>query len=254
MNIPVLMYHGIHDVPGRDGCFDAVYSITCNQFEQQMQWLADNGYNTVTCAEITDLPPNEKAVVITFDDGDLSNYTVSLPVLQKFGMTAEYFITTDWIDTEHYMSPAQLRALDEAGMSLQSHAVTHRYLNDLSDEEILEELRGSKKLLEQILGKQVTGLALPGGRGGDKVVRMAREQGYLYLCNSELGINTGKSDPFALKRIAVTRQMGMESFKRLVAGNRWEFGRRVIRQRVLDSMKMFLGNRLYEKVRSGFLG
>ncbi len=248
------MYHGIHDVTGRDGHFDPVYSITRQQFEQQMRWLAESGYSTITCAEIRDVPSDKKAVVITFDDGDLSNYTVSLSVLRELGMTADYFITTDWIDIECYMNPVQLRALDEAGMSVQSHARSHRYLNDLGDNELAEELSGSKQMLEEILGRPVIGLALPGGRGGDNVVKVAREAGYLYVCNSELGINSPKDDLFALKRIAVTRQMGIVSFKRLVSGDRWEIGRRVLRQRILDNMKAVLGNRLYEKVRARFLG
>ena len=254
MNIPVLMYHGIHDTPGRDGRFDSVYSITRHQFEQQMRWLADNGYNTVVCSEINETPPDKKRIVITFDDGDLSNRTVSLPVLQELGMTAEYFITTDWIGTEDYMNPAQLRELEQAGMSLQSHAKSHRYLSDLTEEELTEELVGSKQALEQIIGRQVTGLALPGGRGGENVVQMAKQAGYHYVCNSEFGVNAAGTDPFALKRIAVTRQMGMEPFKRLVSGNKWELGRRLLRQQLLDSMKTVLGNRLYEKVRAGFLG
>lgn len=250
MNIPILMYHGIHDVPGQDGRFEPVYSITRRQFERQLAWLADNGYQSVTCARLEEWNSDARIVVITFDDGDLSNYTVSLPLLQKYGMCADYFITTDWIDSEEYMSPNQLRELDRAGMSVQSHARSHRYLSDLTAEELSEELNGSREVLEQILGKPVTGLALPGGRGGERVVRMARDAGYRYVCSSELGVNSGGGNRFALQRIPVTRQMELEQFARLVTGDRWEIGRRVLRQRILGRMKKLLGNRLYERLRS----
>ncbi len=247
------MYHGIHDTPDEEGCFDPVYSITRRQFEQQMRWLDENGYETLLYAELDTPRSGKNSVVITFDDGDVSNYTVSLPVLQQLGMTAEYFITTDWIGTACYMNAEQLRALHRAGMALQSHAKSHRYLNDLAEKDLEDELIGSKRRLEQIIGRPVTGLALPGGRGGVKVLQIARESGYRYVCNSELGINTAHSDPFSLKRIAITRQMSLEQFRRLVTGNRWEIGRRLLRQRMLDGMKRVLGNTLYERVRSRFL-
>ncbi len=252
--IPVLMYHGIHDEAGRDGSFEPVYSITRKQFEQQLQWLSDNGYRTITCGRINNVPADGKHVVITFDDGDLSNRTVSLEMLQSRAMCAEYFITTDWIGTRDYMSAAQLVELDDAGMSVQSHAKSHRFLNDLDDrEEIREELAVSKQVLEQILGRQVTGLALPGGRGDRRVLRVAREVGYHHVCNSELGLNPAGCDPFTLRRIPVTRNTSLEQFRRLVTGDRWEMGRRRVRQQILGGMKRLLGNRIYERVRSGIV-
>ncbi len=250
--VPILMYHGIHDTPDDEGRFDPVYSISRRQFEEQLRWLQENGYRTVTCAGLAGIEPDDKAVVITFDDGDRSNYTVSLDCLRDRGMTAEYFITTDWIGSEHYMNPEQLRTLDRAGMSVQSHGKSHRYLSDLSDEELEEELRGSKQTLEGILGKPVEGLALPGGRGNGAVTRQAQEAGYRYLCTSRLGLNSlAELKPYALKRIAVTRQMELVLFQRLVRGDRWELGRRIARQRLLDGAKRLLGNRLYERLRGG---
>ncbi len=252
--IPILMYHGIHDSPDEDGLFDPVYSITRKQFGEQLQWLVENGYRTVTCADLATLEAGEKGVVITFDDGDRSNYTVSLTMLQERGMIAEYFITTDWIGGEHHMAPGQLLELRRAGMSIQSHGKSHRYLSDLPAAELEKELEDSKRELEQVLGETVTGLALPGGRGDGDVCRRAKAVGYRYLCTSQLGLNPqGEIDPYALKRIPITRQMTQEQFQRLVKGSALELGRRVIRQRLLDGAKRLLGNRLYEKVRGGMI-
>ncbi len=249
--IPILMYHGIHDRPGEGGSFEPVYSITRREFGAQLQWLADNGYRTATCRQMEDLAADGKHVIITFDDGDLSNRTVSLEMLQRHSMCAEYFITSDWIGTPGYMSATQLMELEGAGMSVQSHARSHRFLSELDDQEIREELAGSKRTLERILGRPVTGLALPGGRGDRRVVRVAREVGYRYLCNSELGLNSPGCDPFSLRRIPITRGMDLDTFRRLVTGDRWEMGRRRARQLVLAGLKRVLGNRLYVRLRSG---
>ncbi len=250
--VPVLMYHGIHDSPQDEGLFDPVYSITRRQFEAQLQWLEENGYRTVTCAELMEHEPGDRLAVITFDDGDRSNYTVSLPMLRERDMVADYFITTDWIGGEHHMSAGQLRALEAAGMSVQSHGKSHRYLSDLPAAELEEELVGSKRALESILGGPVKGLALPGGRGDERVSRQAGAAGYDYVCTSRLGLNPpGGLEPYALRRIAITRQMELDTFQRLVRGDRWEMGRRLARQWLLDGAKRLLGNRLYERLRGG---
>ncbi len=250
--VPVLMYHGIHDSPQDEGLFDPVYSITRRQFEAQLQWLEENGYRTVTCAELMEHEPGDRLAVITFDDGDRSNYSVSLPMLRERDMVADYFITTDWIGGEHHMSAGQLRALDAAGMSVQSHGKSHRYLSDLPAAELEEELVGSKRVLESILGGPVKGLALPGGRGDERVSRQAGAAGYDYVCTSRLGLNPpGGLEPYALRRIAITRQMELDTFQRLVRGDRWEMGRRLARQWLLDGAKRLLGNRLYERLRGG---
>ncbi len=39
----------------------------------------------------------KKSVIVTFDDGHESDYTLALPLLRKFNFKATFFITTDWI-------------------------------------------------------------------------------------------------------------------------------------------------------------
>jgi len=75
-----------------------------------------------------------------------------LSVLQKFGFSASFFVTTDWIGTPGYMSAEQLRGLKAVGMSVQSYAKTHRFLDRISPEEQFAEIDASKKTLEGILG------------------------------------------------------------------------------------------------------
>ena len=93
--IPVLMYH--HLVP------DDVYEemnfqengavVKLSDFSSQMNWLHDNGYNTIFISELVDLVKSEeelppKTVVITFDDGYESNYVYAYPILRSLGMKA----------------------------------------------------------------------------------------------------------------------------------------------------------------------
>ena len=79
--LPVLMYH--HVVPDGQACNDM--TVTAGRLEQDLRWLAENGYETVLPRELAAGEPlPEKPVLITFDDGYRSNYDYAYPLLQKY--------------------------------------------------------------------------------------------------------------------------------------------------------------------------
>lgn len=81
VRMPVLMYH--HIVPDGQRCNEM--TITAGRFEQDLQWLSENGYHTVLPRELAaGQPLPEKPVLITFDDGYRSNYDLAFPLLQKY--------------------------------------------------------------------------------------------------------------------------------------------------------------------------
>lgn len=250
---PVLMYHGIHDSDEEPGRFDSVYSVSRKQYIEQLDWLQDNGFRACTLTQADEAGDDEKLVIITFDDGDITNFTEGLKPLQERGMLAEFYITTDWIDNDFSMSAEQLRKLDQVGMAIDSHGKTHSYLSDLDDVEMRLELEESKRKLEDILGHEIITIALPGGRGDQRTTAIAKDLGYKKLCTSVLGYNNKKSDPFKLNRLAVTRQLSLEDFASLVSADGRVMRKMKLRQFILTSMKTVLGNKLYEVVRSKFL-
>lgn len=85
VTVPILLYHHISDRPG---------DITLQKFREDMENLAKAGYTAVFLEDLqifieegTQLP--EKPVVITFDDGYLSNYQYAWPVLKELGMKGD---------------------------------------------------------------------------------------------------------------------------------------------------------------------
>ena len=98
--LPVLMYHGLHASADDPGRFDPVYSVTPEEFRRQLDWLVENGYRAVRLRDLETPDNSAKAVVISFDDGDVSNRTVALPLLKERGLAAEFFVTADFVDQE----------------------------------------------------------------------------------------------------------------------------------------------------------
>lgn len=248
--ISILMYHGIHSGPDDDGAFDPVYSVTPERYARQLDEIVAATDRVALLAATMPQPAPGKTAVITFDDGDLSNATRALGPLCDRGLTAEFFVTTDRIGDAHSMSEAQLRELVACGMSVQSHGKTHRYLSDVSATELREELVASKARLEDITGTPVESIALPGGRGGVRVRRMAAEVGYRWVCGSRLGVNEAGADPHDLKRVAVTSGMNDAEFRSLMLGSGVAYWQRRLRQGGLDALKKVLGNDRYDRLRS----
>ena len=251
--LPVLMYHGLHASEADPGRFDAVYSVTPENFRRQMDWLVEHGYRAVRLRDLETLDASTKAVIISFDDGDVSNYTVALPLLKERGLAAEFFVTADFVGQPGMLTPAETRALAEAGMGVQSHGCTHRFLEDLDDASLASELRESKRRLEAASGTAVDALALPGGRGGERERRLAHELGYRHILNSVPGANHGWREGEYLERVAITRTMSLDEFASLVAWRgvapRWQR----LRFRLLRLPKRILGNQRYERWRSRVL-
>jgi peptidoglycan/xylan/chitin deacetylase (PgdA/CDA1 family) len=252
--LPVLMYHGLHVDAQSHGRYEPVYSVRPTEFAAHLDWLVEHGYRSVRLRDLTVATTNEKNVVISFDDGDVSNAQVALPLLRERGMVAEFFVTSDFVGQTGMLTAADVRTLVEAGMSVQSHGRSHRFLEDLNPTELDTELRDSKRLLEAATGVSVDALALPGGRGGERERIAALDAGYRYLLNSEPGPNRSRAPGRYLQRLSVQRGMQLDDFATLVTwrGLRPRIAR--LRYHALALPKVLLGNRRYEQLRARVLG
>lgn len=251
---PILMYHGVHDRSDDAGNFDPIYSVSVQNFIEQLECLRRAGYQFCLINNALESGDGTRRVVISFDDGDISNFTVALPILMERGIKAEFFVTTDRIDKKGSLTKDQLVDMHEHGMSVQSHGVTHRFLSELSPQELLAELAGSKNILESAMGVEISKLSLPGGRGNYNVLRAARKTGYSHVCNSVFGQNHEKSDSYHLKRVAIKRNMTINEFQKIVEGRGAYYWRSVVKQRVLAIAKKLLGNTRYDKLRLMIIG
>lgn len=254
--LPILMYHGLHADPQSHGRFDPVYSVHPEAFARQLDLLVSEGWSTVSldAAGIGHrLPSQARQLVITFDDGDVSNVEVALPLLAERGFTAHFFITSGFIDQPGMLSSADVRTLADAGMGIGSHGATHLFLEDLGPEALDAELRESRLRLQQASGRDVTSLALPGGRGGERERRVATAMGYQHLLGSVPGPNQPPRAGQWLERLAVTRDMDDAKFAALVGWKGLRPRLALARFHALALPKRMLGNAAYEKIRARLL-
>jgi peptidoglycan/xylan/chitin deacetylase (PgdA/CDA1 family) len=157
----ILTYHEIAAKPS-----SYVYSATTAQLAEHLKILQ----------RLPDGIPNPG---ITFDDGHSSHHRYAMPLLEEAGMKAIFFITCGWSGTRpEYMSWKQLSELANAGHQVHSHGWSHALLTHCGLEQLTEELRRSRRELEDRLGRVVDAISMPGGRFNRRVLEACEREGY----------------------------------------------------------------------------
>ncbi len=209
--IPVLYYHAVRNEAGNELCMPP------EELEAQMQYLAQNGYHSLTLDQFyeglsTQKGFPEKGVVITFDDGYVDNFTNAFPILKKYGFKATVFMVTDYADHSGYLSWEQMKTMEEAGWQIEGHAVSHPSLSDLSSDALDYELKESKLLLEEHLKKTVKSLAYPYGIYNAQVVKKAEDLGYTMGFTTERGWARLGQSLMRVPRVYCYAGMGTDEF------------------------------------------
>jgi len=129
VRVPVLMYHAVgDDCWGEESLF-----VKPEELEKQLQYLSENGYETIFFEDLSHIEQYEKPVLLTFDDGYDDNAETLLPLLQKYGMKATVFLIAGDVGKPHKLTRAQLAELVQSGLvSIQSHGWSHRNMAVLS--------------------------------------------------------------------------------------------------------------------------
>jgi peptidoglycan/xylan/chitin deacetylase (PgdA/CDA1 family) len=213
-SVPVLMYHSIDYEKGNE------LRIPKDKFREQMQYLKDNGYTTITVSELYDFlknnnPVPKKSVVITFDDGYEDNYINAYPVLKEFGFKATIFVVTSTVDKDsNCLTSSELKEMSKNGIDIESHTVNHDKLSQLSYEMQLNTLKESKIFLENVLGKKIYYIAYPYGDWNDNTVKAVESCGYKLAFTTESGWANKDQGIYKLHRVYISNNHDMKEFQR----------------------------------------
>jgi peptidoglycan/xylan/chitin deacetylase (PgdA/CDA1 family) len=190
-------------------------SVSPAVFDTQMQWIADHGYTTVTMDTAADILAGKrndiaKPVVITFDDNNLTQYTLALPILEKYHQIAVFYLVTNRLANAGVIDAERAKDLHRRGMDVESHSVTHSTLTALSLKRLDQELVESKKTLEALLGKTVSHIAYPSTAHNKTVRAHAAAAGYVTGTIMDPRPAKGTDDLFKLPRIMMTDETRLE--------------------------------------------
>jgi len=251
--IPILMYHEIYRLEERDrhrGLTNPAYNTKIGFFRTQMAYLYENKIKALTIGEFLSKKssPDERAICLTFDDGWLGNYLYAYPILKKYGFKATFFISTGLIGKPLYMTWGQLEGMQAAGMSVQSHTVTHYPLVLWGEERVVFELSESKKVIEEKLGQEVRHLSLPHGIKNERTWNLAQEIGYKSICTSDVSFQAWKTNGPWLRRIPIGDGISEKKFQLIVQRKNRAIWGITITRGLKNMLRSMIGMNKYRKL------
>ena len=216
----ILCYHSV------DACWDHPLAVTPPALAEQAAWLS-RSRRVLPLSEAIPrldasgrLPRGEAA--LTFDDGFADMYTEALPVLTRLKLPATMFLVAatltpegkavDWVRASgneqlRTLTLDQVLEMQDAGVDFQSHSWAHRDLIDLSFDECVRDLRESRELLSDLLGRSIPLLAYPRGLHDEHVRRAAELAGYTHAF--ALPEQAEEPGPYAVPRVGIFRGNGL---------------------------------------------
>jgi peptidoglycan/xylan/chitin deacetylase (PgdA/CDA1 family) len=163
---------------------------------------------------ILDLVYNKPNVLLTFDDGNISDVELALPALLQRGLTASFFLCSGRLNQPTFLSSEHVKYLVDQGMHIGSHGISHRSWRGLSRYELQTELSKSRQELEDICGMPVNKVACPFGGYNRTVLRAIKTAGYFQVYTSDDGWT--ESSSWFQARNTILRSYTIEDVAKLV--------------------------------------
>ena len=197
-NVPIMMYHGIHNVTDNEYTGGNVdkdgYQRTTQAFINDLEFYYNSGYRMIRLEDyvngIIDVEAGYSPIIITFDDGLSNNLKVTgldsdgniiidpncaVGVLESFkqkypdyNVTATFFINGGLFNQSEYNEKI-LNWLVDNGYDIGNHTYSHVDFTTVSKEKSVQEVGSMYNLLDKYIpGKYVNIVALPFGSPYDK--------------------------------------------------------------------------------------
>ncbi len=228
--LPVLMYHRVApETPEAGGR----WATTPWAFEEQLAWLCDQGYESVSieewevaCANDVALPG--RRVLITFDDGLRDFADHALPLLMAYGFRADMHIVTGHVGGSNswegpgfprypLMDWQTILDLPRHTVTLGSHSVNHAAFAALDPVTAIGRNAEEQSRAGGSLGRPVTRIAYPYGSMDDATWSLAVAAGYDYAYTTDERLAERDRNLMHIPRLEIRGGLGIDRFAWLVS-------------------------------------
>jgi len=227
VRVPVLMYHYISAPPPDADVYRRDLSVTPANFEQQLRYLADNGYTTVTLKDLVyhlalGSPMPERPVILTFDDGYRDNFIHAYRLLRRFNSVGTFFLVTSFIDENRsgYLTWGQVRVMHRGGMEFGSHTFSHPDLRGQGVDYLVWQIVGSQEAIAERIEEPVRLFSYPAGFYDQPVIDVLHSAGFWAAVTTQQGARHASDSLYELKRIRVRGDDTLEEFAAKLAYDR----------------------------------
>ncbi|MDQ2727739.1 MAG: polysaccharide deacetylase family protein [Actinomycetota bacterium] len=204
-----MTYHNV----GSDPTDITDYYVSPELLRNHLSWARQWGTHFVDLLELSEAVAAGRNVdgwaAVCFDDSLAGVHHDALPVLVDLGVPATVFTVSAelgndppwWPGAERVMTSGEVEEWSAAGLRVASHTRTHASLTDIPAAQVSEEIKGSRRQLEDLVQGPVTLFAYPYGHYNPLARAVAAEAGYLGAYTFLNGRVTPETDTFRLPRL-----------------------------------------------------
>jgi peptidoglycan/xylan/chitin deacetylase (PgdA/CDA1 family) len=222
--VPILTYHVIA-TPVAGAPFPGLY-VPQAEFAAQMHALADAGFHAVTLDEVeaawngrARLPP--KPIVLTFDNGYRTQYTVALPILRRLHWVGDEDLQLAGLPpAQGGLSTLDVHALVANGWELDTQGYDHVDLRALDAAQLHFQVATTRRTLRKRYDVPVNWFCYPSGDFDANVVTAVRAAGYVGATTVIPGWSTPTENRYELPRLRVLGGTTPEELLALIADTR----------------------------------
>lgn len=150
----------------------------------------------------------DKLVVLTFDDGCESQYSVVAPLLKKFNFKATFFMCEfppNYKDTTKYMAWQKVKQLSDLGFEIGNHTLSHKKLNKITKQEAIKEIKAIEYKCDSMGIKKPKSFAYPAYRLNASSLEILKELDYKYArAGGSRAYNPLNDHPYLIPSWAMT--------------------------------------------------
>jgi len=204
--VPILMYHVVSapqpGVPNTELYVDAA------RFAAEVRALQRAGFHGVTLDQAfaawrRGAPIPHRPIVLSFDDGYVSDYTHAAPALHAAGWPGVLNLELNDLHGKGSLKAWEVRRMLAQGWQVASHTITHPDLTLTGGAQLRSELTGSRADIERLFGVTPAFFCYPAGRFDARVVAAVRAAGYEGATTELPGVAAASSNPYELPRVRV---------------------------------------------------
>jgi peptidoglycan/xylan/chitin deacetylase (PgdA/CDA1 family) len=230
--LPVLLYHAVAPRASQG------LTIGVQQLEEQFKWLARKGYRSWHFSDLIEgqKPSGQKNVIITFDDGYVNQLEFAVPLLQKYGLCATFFVPLKYIGQKdewntnqlEIMNLEQLQSLDPKLVELGCHSFSHLNFRDVGLETVGSDIAKACLCINELGLRFSPVLAYPYGKFPRKqpekkaFFELLQKEGFLYALRIGNRVNRYPfKSPYEIQRLDIKGEYSLSRFKRKLLFGKW---------------------------------
>ena len=193
----------------------------------------------------------KKKIVLTFDDGNLSDYQIVLKELEKRNLYAYFFIIPDLIGKKNYLNWDMVKELKKSQMFIGSHSLTHKSLIHINEKSAKYEMEKSKSIIENQINKKIESFSFPYGNFNRKLIKIAKDVGYKEIFTSRHGLSS--IDDIFFKRNSINQYTKSKDIKNTFDANVTKRLTWILEDSLKYPIKLYFGEKFYLNFKSFFL-